>query len=153
VHNRVSTIRDVATIDEWIDVVLRDFRDTPAVDAGVEVIDFDPTRLHELAGVVPDAESWTVPGAPEKHRLLLRVGANVTSLDDLVDAPMAAAVEIASHLQDFVMDALNHPWPETLDAEGLSTVLEPRLGAAGVPEWAGRGVACRFGDLRELLDR
>jgi hypothetical protein len=142
----------VTTVDDWLDLVLRDFRGTPIADAHVAVIDFDPTRTAELVDVVPDATAWTIPDAPTQHRLLLRVGGNVTSLDGLEDAPSAAAVEIASYLQDVVMDELNRPWPDTVGPDGRDTVLEPRLGSAGTPEWAGRGVVCRFGELHTLLD-
>lgn len=140
----------MGSIDEWLSVVLSDFGGTPVADADVALIDFDPMRLPEFADV-PDAASWTVPGAPSQHRLLLRVDQNVTSLDELAGSPPAAAVEIASYLQDYAMDALNRPWPQASGPDGSTTVLEPRLRSDGTPEWAGRGVTCRFGELPALL--
>ena len=145
-----ESLRAMASIDEWLGVVLDDFRGTPVDAADVKLIDFDPARLPEFAEV-PDAASWAVPGAPSQHRLLLRVDQNVTSLDELAGSPLAAAVEIASYLQDFAMDALNRPWPQAADPDGGTTVLEPRLRSDGTPEWAGRGITCRFGELRALL--
>lgn len=137
----------VRTIADWMEVVLIDFYDTPVADVEVRIIEFDPARLDEPAGTLPDATTWISADDPTARRLLLRVGANVTSLDELADAPAATAVEVASYLQDFVMDELNRPWPEIRTPDGRTAVLEPRLGQAGRPEWAGRGVVCEFGGL------
>jgi hypothetical protein len=137
----------VRTIEDWLAVVLGDFSGTPVADVDVRLVRLDPARLDEVAATLPDAATWIAPGDPTARRLLLRVGTNVTSLDQVADAPAAFAVEVASYLQDVVMDELNRPWPEVPARDGRSTVLEPRLGPEGMPEWAGRGVVREFGRL------
>jgi hypothetical protein len=135
-----------------MEVVLIDFDDTPVADVDVRIINFDAARLGELAETLPDASMWIPADEPTAKRLLLQVGANVTSLDEFADAPATVAVEAASYLQDFVMDQLNRPWPEIRAPDGQSAVLEPRLGPEGAPEWAGRGVVCAFGSLGSTLN-
>src|SRR3954471_11805705 len=49
-----------------------------------------------------------------------------------------AAVEVASRLQDDVMDRLGAPWPSLLLPDGREAVLEPRLGSDGVAVWAAK---------------
>jgi hypothetical protein len=128
-------------------VGLGDFAGTPVAEVDVRHIDLDPARLDELAGTLPDAAMWISPDEPTARRLLLQVGANVTGLDEVAGTPAAVAVAVASYLQDAVMDGLNRPWPEVPAPDGRSTVLEPRLGPDGVPEWAGRGAVRAFGGL------
>lgn len=140
------------TIEDWMEVVLIDFDGTPVADVDVRIIDFDPARLDELAETLPDASMWISSDEPTARRLLLQVGTNVTSLDEIADAPTTVAVEVASHLQDFVMDQINRPWPEIRASDGRSAVLEPRLGPEGLPEWAGRDVVCAFGRLGNALN-
>jgi len=65
--------------------------------------------------------------------------------------PEGLAVEIASTLQDHVMDRLNTTWPDVV-VDGRTVVLEPRLGLDGMPRWEGRGVEpCPFGQLAGRL--
>lgn len=72
-------------------------------------------------------------------------------IDGVADTPAGVAVEIASTLQDHVMDDLNTTWPDVL-VNGRTVVLEPRLGPDGMPRREGREVEpCPFGQLAERL--
>ena len=131
--------------------VLRDFDRTVAADAQVRLVDFDPSRPEEVEAVVPAARSWVDPAAPSRHRLLLRIADNVTSLDDAAGDEAALTVEVASSLQDFVIDETGRPWPEVVHA-GRATVLDPAVASDGRACWVARGDAfCEIGDLAERL--
>lgn len=131
-------------------VVLRDFAGTPAASADIRLIDFDPARFADFATVLAEPESWIDPAAPTERRLLLTVVHNVTAIEP-VDDIARIAVEIASVLQDFVIDETNRPWPEAT-LGGRTTVLEPGLAPDGLPCWAARGaVVCAIGDLAARL--
>ncbi|MBL7496993.1 hypothetical protein I6A84_37495 [Frankia sp. CNm7] len=147
------------SVSAWLPVILADFAGTPVADFEVRLIDFDPARLGDLAGLDPTVEDFIRKGVaadPYAHQLVLKVafgrsGAmNLRDLDPAGD-PEALAVEIASTLQDHVMDHLNTTWPE-VTVDGRTVVLEPRLGPDGTPRWEGRGVEpCPFGQLADRL--
>jgi hypothetical protein len=140
------------SIDDWLTSILQDFSSTAVAAADVRLI-----NLAELTGGgtvdFPDAASWVDPADPDSPGLLLVVGSNATSIAGPKEVSAeAAAVEIASYLQDIVMDDLNRPWPQ-VQLRGSMIVLEPRLDDSGVPVWAGRGVMCAFGELHsQALD-
>jgi hypothetical protein len=150
------------SVADWLPVILADFAGTPVADFDVRLIDFDPVRPGDLVALVPDIQTWAIPSDPTAHRLLLKVvmtapdwfpeGLVPTNLKTLDwGDPEELAVEIASTLQDHVMDNLNTTWPEVA-GDGRTVVLEPRLGPDGMPRWEGRGVEpCRFGRLSDRL--
>jgi hypothetical protein len=134
------------SIDDWLASILRDFSSTVVEAANVRLI-----NLAEVAGSatvdVPDVGSWVDPDDPDSPSLLLVVGRNVTAIAGSKEGSAeAAAVEIASYLQDIVMDDLNRPWPQ-IQRQGSLVVLEPKLDDSGMPVWAGRGLARAFGEL------
>lgn len=139
------------TLDDWLSLLQRDFEATPAGSVGFQLIRFDPANPQEYRHIIPDIESWAIPGSPTERRFLLRVARNVTSIDDADQDPAKAAVDIASYLQDFVMDELNRPWPSIRVNNDVDVVLEPRLDDSGAPSWAGKGMACHFGELDRYL--
>jgi hypothetical protein len=134
------------SVHDWLASILRDFSSTAVDTADVRLI-----NLAEVAGGgtvdFPDVASWVDPADPDSPGLLLVVGRNATVIAGSKEGSAeAAAVEIASYLQDIVMDDLNQPWPQ-VQLQGGTIVLEPRLDDSGVPVWAGRGVICAFGEL------
>jgi len=152
-----------SSIAAWLPAILADFAGTPVADFDVRLIDFDPAQPGDLAGLMPTVEdqvraTGVAPADPDAHQLLLRVTDTATnSLDNmkglgwLADDPGGLAVEVASTLQDLVMDHLNTTWPE-LTVDGRPVVLEPRLGPDRTPQWEGRGVEpCPFGQLADRL--
>ncbi|MDT3438746.1 hypothetical protein [Pseudofrankia sp. BMG5.37] len=154
-----------SSVAAWLPVILADFAGTPVADFDVRLIDFDPAQLGDLAGLVPTVEdqiraTGVAPADPYAHQLPLKVGMpveqgvepmNLKGLDWLAGDPRGLAVEIASTLQDHVMDNLNTTWPEVA-VDGRPVVLEPRLGPDGMPRWEGRGVEpCPFGQLADRL--
>jgi len=114
------------------------------------------TRARYVAAVRWGLRS-VIAADPGARQLVLQVvldrssGAmNLRGLDDAGD-PADLAVEIASTLQDHVMDNLNTTWPE-MTVDGRTVVLEPRLGPGRTPRWEGRGVEhCLFGRLADRL--
>ena len=77
---------------------------------------------------------------------LLVVGLNVTALDDGADDRERAIVEVASILQDSIVDETGGPWPCVETTEG-TTVLEPAL-VDGRARWTSRGEPwCGIGAL------
>jgi hypothetical protein len=62
------------------------------------------------------------------------------------------AVEVASRLQDDVMDRLGALWPSLVVPEGIVAVLEPRLSAEGVAVWATKaGYRCPVGRVQAVF--
>lgn len=136
--------------DAVLALVLRDFAGTPVATAEVRLIDFDPARPADFSTVLIEPESWVIPSAPTERRLLLAVVDNVTAVEPVDDVPQIV-VEIASALQDFVMDKTNQPWPE-VTSDGRSTILEPALAPDGSPCWAAPdSVVCAIGELSDRL--
>jgi hypothetical protein len=133
--------------DQWLEVVLRDFAGTPAGDVDVRVIEFDPRHLRDMAMLISDPDSWVDPDDPNARRLLLKIADNVTSLDEAAD-PRGVAVQIASLLQDFVIDETGRPWPEVI-IDGAPAVVDAGRNPDGVPSWLRGTVAYRaIGQLR-----
>jgi hypothetical protein len=133
-------------VDDWLVRILRDFSSTAVAAMDVRLID-----LAEVAGGatvdIPDVGSWIDPADPDSSGLLLVVGRNATVIAGPKEgAAAAAAVEIASYLQDFVMDDLNRPWPQ-IEQQGRVVVLEPELDDSGRPVWVGRGLIRPVGEL------
>jgi hypothetical protein len=98
------------SVDDWLASILRDFSSTAVDTADVRLI-----NLAEVAGGgtvdFPDVASWVDPADPDSPGLLLVVGRNATVIAGSKEGSAeAAAVEIASYLQDIVMDDLNQPW-------------------------------------------
>jgi len=146
-----------SVVSAWLPLILADFAGTPVADFEVRLIDFDPAQPGDVAGLDPTVKDWIRTGvAADAHQLVLMVafgrsGAmNLRGLDPAGD-PDGLAVEIASTLQDHVMDHLNTTWPEVA-LDGRTVVLEPRLGPDATPGWQGRGVEpCPFGQLADHL--
>ncbi|WP_157845222.1 hypothetical protein [Pseudofrankia sp. EUN1h] len=149
---------EYASVSAWLPAILADFAGSPVAGWDVRLIDFDPARPGDVVALIPDIDTWVIPTKPSAHLLLLKVAdligksfVNVKGLDDLADTPEGVAMEIASTLQDHVMDNLNTTWPEVA-VDGRTVVLEPRLGPDGTPRWEGRGVEpCPFGQLAYRL--
>jgi hypothetical protein len=80
-------------VEEWFDLILRDFRDTPVTAHGVELINMDADVADDVADRVPDIAQWLSKRDPAG--ILLRVGGNVTRIDDTDDGPSGMAVHIA----------------------------------------------------------
>jgi hypothetical protein len=144
------------SVSAWLPAIRADFDGTPVADFDVRLIDFDPAQPGDAAVLIPDIDTWINPADPSAHQLVLRVafgrsGAmNLRSLDRAGD-PEGLAVEIASTLQDHVMEHLTPTGPEMI-VDGRTVVLEPRLGPDGTPCWEGRGVEpCPFGQLADRL--
>ena len=134
------------SVDDWLSSILRDFSSTVVETVNVRLI-----NLAEVAGGAtvdfPDVGSWVDPDDPDSPGLILVVGKNATAIAGLKEGSAeAAAVEIASYLQDIVMDDLNRPWPQ-IQLQGSAVVLEPKLDDSGIPVWAGHGLICAFGEL------
>ncbi len=135
--------------DAWLPTILRDFRGTPAETAGVRLLELDPDQPDEHSEVITDPSAWLDRDDPTRHQMLMTINENVTSLD--AEDTSDLAVEIASRLQDLVMDETNKPWPEMV-VDGHSVVLEPGLGPDGQPRWEGNdGTYCAFGELGDQL--
>ena len=134
-----------------LDTVLRDFVDTPAAQARPALVALDPDRLDAARAAIEAPESWLDADDPGRHRLLLRVGGSVSSLEEAADDPAGLAAAVASTLQDYVIDELGRPWPE-VEIDGRPAVLEPRVGTDGAAEW-GRGEVgyCPVGGLGPRL--
>jgi hypothetical protein len=138
-------------ISPWLHAVLADFVGTPVDDADVRLVDLDPAGRGDPADVIPDIETWVTPSKPNAHRILLKVAGNVRSVEYLIDNPPVLAVEIASTLQEFVMDETGGPWPE-VTVDGRQVVLDPRVSPDGTPSWEGRGVnPCPFGEVASRI--
>lgn len=134
-----------------VSLVLRDFAGTAATFGTTQLIDFDPAHLELVADLLPDPASWVDYANPHAHRLFFLASGGIASLDHVPDSIGALAVEMASILQDLVMDDLFRPWPEVV-VGGRSAVLEPRVGPDGTAEWAEHGRSfCLVGRLREHL--
>lgn len=134
-----------------LSLVRRDFAGTAAADPAMRLIDFDPAHLDLVADLLPDPASWVDPAYPNAHRLFLLALGGIRSFDDVPDSTGALAVEMASMLQDWVIDDLYRPWPE-VTVGGRYAVLEPRVGADGAAEWAEHCQSfCLVGSLREHL--
>ncbi len=132
-------------------LVLRDFAGTAATTSAARLVDFDPARLELVVDLLPDPSSWVDCTDPDAHRLLFLAAGGIFSLDDVPDATGALAVEMASILQDVVIDDLFRPWPQVA-VGGRSVVLEPRVGADGTAGWADHEKSfCLVGALHEHL--
>lgn len=133
---------------DFIDVlrrVLGDFRGTPVEHAESRIVIFDPRQPEAAAPFVADPASWIDPRSYEPRPLLV-VGQNVTALDDVADDRERAIVEVASILQDSIVDETGGPWPCVETTEG-TTVLEPAL-VDGRARWTSRGEPwCGIGAL------
>jgi len=126
--------------------VLRDFVATPVHEMVTRLVLADVGRLDDVALLDP---RLAVCVDVDEPRILLRVAENVTVLDPTLD-DQEIIVEVASHLQDRVMDELNRPWPET--GVGAPRVLEPFLGPDRTAVWGDRRSGtpfCRVGALQE----
>lgn len=121
-----------------VSLVLQDFAGTAATTSATQLVDFDPAHLELVADLLPDPSSWVDHADPDAHRLFFMAAGGITSLDHVPDATGALAVEMASILQDVVIDDLFRPWPQVA-VGGRSVVLEPRVGADGAAEWAEHG--------------
>jgi len=149
---------EYAAVSAWLPAILADFAGTPAAGWDVRLIDFDPARPGDVVELIPDIDTWVIPTRPSAHRLLLRTAdvtgksfVNEKGLDGFADTPEDMAVEIASTLQDHVMDHLNTTWPEMV-VNGRTVVLEPRLGPDGMPCWKHRLTdPIPFGHLRNRI--
>jgi hypothetical protein len=151
-----------SSVSAWLPVILADFAGTPVADFEVRLIDFDPARP-DLAGLDPTVKDCVLvtrarvaPADLHAHQPLLMVAfgrsgsMNLRGLNP-VGSSEDLAVEIASTLQDHVMDHLNTTWPDVI-VNGRTVVLEPRLGPDGTPRWEGRGAdPCPFGQLADRL--
>ena len=47
-------------------------------DLSVRLLDLDPTRITQVAQVLPDAETWLDPEPADAHSLLLLIASNAT---------------------------------------------------------------------------
>lgn len=119
-----------------LDRVLADFRGTVVEHAGPRIVVLDPRQPEAAAPFVAAPTSWTAPGSFAPRPLLV-VGHNVTALDEVADDRERALVEIASILQDFVVDETGGPWP-CIDTDEGRTVLEAAL-VDGRARWTSRG--------------
>jgi hypothetical protein len=134
----------MSSVFDWLPVILADFAGTPVADVDVRLIEVDSAHPGEFAWLIRES-------AGRPRHLMLKVDGGLTGLDWLALDSEGLAVEIASALQDYVMDNLNTTWPEVI-ADGRLAVLEPRLGPDGMPRWEGRGVEpCPFGQLAARL--
>jgi hypothetical protein len=137
---------------DLLEVVLRDFIGTPTDDADVSLVVLDPQQIDAARQLVHDPASWISPDKPNDCRLLLKISKNTTALETDMDNEKLL-VELASLLQDYVMDERNQTWPD-VQSEGKVYVLEPFLDDAGRAVWGIPKVGTRFcliGHLREHL--
>jgi hypothetical protein len=129
--------------------VLCDFAGTPVESVTTMLVLADPARPEEFASLDPVLSQSADPDEP---RLLLRVAENVTTRGPDLDE-QEILVDLASYLQDYVMDQWNRPWPET--GHDAPRVLEPFLGPDRTAVWGDRrsGVPhCAVGALRQHRD-
>lgn len=131
---------DGRKVESLLTSVLSDFANTVVDDAAVSIAilgrdgDF-------LLGSVPDADSWR-PTDPELV-VLLQINRNVTDVSS--HDPEALKVEIASLLQDFVVDESHCAWPEVQSGQVLDAALDER----GQAVWHHKGVRVSpIGSLR-----
>jgi len=68
----------VADCQQWLKKLLRDLQATPVDDLSVRLLDLDPTRITQVAQVLPDAETWLDPEPADAHSLLLLIASNAT---------------------------------------------------------------------------
>jgi hypothetical protein len=145
-------------VDNLLAVVLRDFSGTPVGAMEVDCLWVDPRCPEELAEVLPDARDWLDPEASEDSRLLLRVrdgrgGDHVTALEPRAGRE-SLLVEIASNLQDHVVDEMSRPWPEADLGQVGRHVLDVYISPGGRAVWGylrGAVEVCAVGELADFL--
>jgi hypothetical protein len=147
----VSTVVPLAQFSEpvWRDFsdVIPDLREISSVC----IVLLDDDVSSEVARAVPDTDSWRDLTTKGDSQVLLLVGGSTTALDAPLDDVPGLQVEIASRLQDFVMDMLNTPWPVVSPDGGDAVVVEPAL-IGGRATWASHGkVLIDFGRLADAL--
>lgn len=120
----------------------------PPTEVMVVVLDdlIDPAVLR----VLPDARDWRDAEVLNEPQLVLLAGGSVVALDASSQDIQSVKVEIASRLQDLVMDARNTSWPVATALRSAS-VLEPAV-MNGVACWTVDEVSVvEFGHLAEVL--
>lgn len=119
----------------------------------VRVVILDDEIPSTVAQAVPDAAEWRDPAAGAGAQLLLVTSTGVTSLDATMDDTAGIDVELASRLQDLVMDAQNTPWPVVRLTSGATAIAEPAV-VLGRACWTSRGeVVVDVGQLSRALER
>lgn len=100
-------------------------------------------HAEENLSAIPDVDSWRT--SPEEVRILLRIDDNVSDVS--ADSAGGSLVEIASQVQDYIIDTEARPWPRI---PGLGEhPLTPRLGDNGNPMWFnGDREFCAIGQLQ-----
>jgi hypothetical protein len=139
----------VPDLHALLGIVLRDFAGTPVESVTTMLVLADPARPEEFASLDP---LLSQSADPQEPCLLLRVAENVTTRGADLDE-QEILVDLASYLQDYVMDQWNRPWPET--GHDAPRVLEPFLGPGRTAVWGDRrsGVPhCAVGALRQHRD-
>lgn len=102
--------------------------------------------VHPPVGPVPAG----YPGQENGDLVAISGGRSFRVGGDLDDEE--AAVEVASQLQDDVIDRLGAPWPTLLLPGGGEAVLEPRLSSDRIAVWTTKaGCRCPVGQLTAVF--
>ncbi|WP_344756359.1 hypothetical protein [Gryllotalpicola koreensis] len=113
--------------------------------ARARLVMLDHSHDPAVSALLPDADEWLPAG--QQSQVLLVVGNNISSVDAEWSGRGALAVEVASLLQEYVMDQLNARWPVRSDSEGVA---EPEL-RGGSPRWVWKNGVTPFGQLTQTL--
>jgi hypothetical protein len=129
--------------------VLADARGTAADRADIRVLYLDPSDPGVIAQVLPDWRTWIDPKNAAAARVLLKIADNVVAIAEARRDEEGLKAEIASLVQDFVIDETGRPWP-VVEHGGSDVVLDVRLGEDACARWAAHGEAVvRVGELHE----
>ena len=119
------------------DARLAVLRDCPQLPPDDLRIDWDPS-------VLPYPAATIEPGDP--RCFVVRLAGSWTTLP--IEQGMGRTITaIASAVQDHIVDTIWRPWPELVDQQGRSDVLDVTT-VDGQAVWVGRGFeSCAVGDL------
>ncbi|HEY4269603.1 MAG TPA: hypothetical protein VGM94_15585 [Galbitalea sp.] len=107
---------------------------------------FDTTRRQWVTGSgVFDFDDVTVEGFDRSAPYIAIVAGSVFTVEG---GAASLSIELASRLQDHVMDVVNHGWPEAYEYDRFNGLLEPGTDAFGRVGWLlGGKLVAQFGDL------
>lgn len=110
-------------------IVFADFAPVLGANTRPRLVFLDGRPDAAVSDLVGDTSQWMPAGQGEQ--VLLTIGESVASLESAWGDQTSLIVEIASLLQEFVMDSLNTTWPVK---SGQGGVAEPTV-VDGQPVW------------------
>jgi len=122
----MSYVIDIASA---LPTLFADFEPVLAADTRLRLVILDGRPDAEVSNLVGDASQWMQAG--DSEQVLLAIGESLSSLESAWGDQASLTVEVASLLQEFVMDTLNTTWPMK---SGQGGVAEPAVIDSG-PVW------------------